>query len=236
VEEAARAHVNRHVLKMVVETYQLLSAAHWMIDPAAAAQLPAGVLCKLTQYNHPCAVWVRAHPNNYQWLASLGLALCAEYTRRFATVRRPAPKHACLNALVFLHQHPPQFPAHADAPLNEHGLTEPVQCMPEQYRVPGDAVAAYRNYYQSTEKADLRWWRPSGAPVTHDDHEDYAPAWFTARPLTPQQNFLDALARARRQPKKVKPRSVAQRKRPVDDASTSKRACLADVLAVGNPE
>lgn len=229
VEEAARAHFNKHVVKMISETHQLLSAAHWVLDAASAAQLPAGVLCKLTHHNHPCAVWARAHSNNYQWLVSLGIALCAEYTRRFATAKRPAPQHACEKPLRMLQQHQPHFTAHADAVLNQHGLTEPAQCMPVQYRVPGDAVASYRAYLQG-EKQHLRWWRPSGTPVTHDDHEDYAPTWFTARPLTPQKNFLVALARAQRPPKQLKPRAPQQHKRASDEAPQSKRMCLSEAL------
>jgi hypothetical protein len=234
VEEAARSHFNRHVVKMISETHQLLSTAHWTLDDDAARALPAGMLCKPTHKNHPCAVWARAHSNNYLWLASLGLALCAEYTRRFADTKRPEPHHACEKALCFLLQHQPRFLASVDAALNEHGLTEPPQCMPEQYRVPGDAVAAYRNYYQGTEKAALRWWRPKGVPVTRDDRDDYTPAWFAATPLAPQKNFLTPLARALRPPKKtiVSDQPPARGKRTLDAVAQEKRQCLAGPVSV----
>jgi hypothetical protein len=49
------------------------------------------------------------------------------------------------------------------------GLTEFAQAMPECYKVPGDAVAAYRRFYQ-TEKSVFATWtrRPK-------------PAWWAAR-------------------------------------------------------
>lgn len=207
IEEAARAHFNKHVVKMISETHQLLSTAHWTLGGADA--LPVGVLCKATHANHPCAVWARAHVNNYRWLAALGLALCAEYTRRFADAKRPAPQHACEGPLRFLSEHPPHFAPETHVALNEHGVTEPPQCMPEQYRVPGDAVAAYRRYYQGTEKAALRWWRPKGVTVLADDRDAFTPVWFIAAPVTPQKNFLVALERAARPPRQSKRGCVA---------------------------
>jgi len=39
------------------------------------------------------------------------------------------------------------------------GLTEFPQAMPEQYRVPGDPVQAYRNYYVGEKLPFARWTR-----------------------------------------------------------------------------
>ena len=70
---AARYHCNKHVVKMIVETAQLLSSAHRVLDgsdtirhadgsttPARKGTLPDlrdGILYKMTHVNHPCAVW-----------------------------------------------------------------------------------------------------------------------------------------------------------------------------------
>lgn len=200
VEEAARAHFNRHVVKMISETCQLLSTAHWVLAPESAQRyFDDKLLWRRTHENHPCAVWARAHPNNYRWLASLGLALCYDYTQRFST--GTPRRHAAETSLRFLAQTVP--PIDASAPLNAHGVTEPPQCMPDEYRVPGDAVAAYRAYYQGTEKQALRWWRPKWLPVPADDDCDaHTPDWFTARPIAPQCDYLKKLERSRRPPRK----------------------------------
>lgn len=218
VEEAARAHFNKHVVKMISETMQLLSTAYWLVNPGRAPLLPTGVLWKPTHQNHPCAVWARAHPNNFRWLTLLGLALCAEYTARFSKTSSYERVHSAEFSLCFLRDNPPNFawvvPTSTPTALNEHGLTEPPQCMPEQYRMPGDAVAAYRAYYQGAEKAALRWWRPTGMPVTRDDRDDFTPRWFKATPIRPQKNFLVALARIERKQAKRTCGECELRKRP----------------------
>ena len=199
IEEAARAHFNKHIVKMVLETCQLLSAAHWVLDPANATKLFATErLMRATHAKHPCAVWVRSHVNNYRWLSLLGLALCSEYTRRFSPSGEER-RHKLEPMLRFLAANEPGGLPTDAAKLNVHGLTEPVQCMLPPYRVPGDAVAAYRAYYQGAEKQALRWWRPKAAVVgPTDDHETYAPAWFTARPLHVQKDYQARLARVQR--------------------------------------
>ena len=52
----------------------------------------------------------------------------------------------------------------ADCRYESAGLTEFAQAMPEQYKVPGDAVAAYRAFYLG-EKASFAAWtlRPEPA-------------------------------------------------------------------------
>jgi hypothetical protein len=64
--EAATWQCNKHVVKMILETAQLLSAAH---PPNLAPY-------KHTHINHPCSKWTRASLDNYRWLVKHGIALC----------------------------------------------------------------------------------------------------------------------------------------------------------------
>jgi hypothetical protein len=81
---AAIHHCDKHVVKMILETAQLLYCAHWVIDPS---RLPSGAY-KKTHPNHPCAIWVRESGANYRWLCELGLALCDEFTFRYGGVHK----------------------------------------------------------------------------------------------------------------------------------------------------
>lgn len=69
-EEAARHHWDKHVVKMILETAQILKAA----SGASAWQ------------NHPCSRWAKASLANYRWLARLGIALLKEYELRYGKV------------------------------------------------------------------------------------------------------------------------------------------------------
>jgi hypothetical protein len=85
-EKCAEYHVDKHVVKMILEYCQLLSTAHRLSD---GLQEPGfsktgrnvkrwrlldnrdSVLYQATHVNHPSAVWARASRENYLWLADL---------------------------------------------------------------------------------------------------------------------------------------------------------------------
>lgn len=75
---AATYMCDKHVVKMVLETAQLLSTAHHKAGSKYAKDL-----YRVTHANHPSAVWARATASNYAWLYEHFEALCAEYTRRY---------------------------------------------------------------------------------------------------------------------------------------------------------
>lgn len=91
---AARCQHDRHVVKMILESAQMLSAAsHASPDQFPTRDLES--LYKPTHLNHPCNLWVRESANNYVWLALHMHALLAEYHHRF-----PGKSHAC-NRLMY---------------------------------------------------------------------------------------------------------------------------------------
>ena len=128
----AQYHCDTHVVKMILETAQLLYSALWVVAPA---QIPEGAY-RQTHVTHPCAIWARASLGNYRWLSQLGLALCAEYTFRYQKI------HTTQRHLEWLATHPPPLPACGRTPFP--------QAMPEQYRG-AHAVQAYRTFYRESK-------------------------------------------------------------------------------------
>lgn len=91
---AARSLHDRHVVKMILETNQMLSTAIQVNDYLgmqfrrfiAEERIPIealGLFYKPTHENHPCNIWTRASLGNFAWLTVHGYALMAEYHRRF---------------------------------------------------------------------------------------------------------------------------------------------------------
>jgi len=142
----AQYHCDKHVVKMILETAQMLSTAHHVLDGDDAID---GIY-RSTHKNHPSSVWVRACEGNYKWTWLLFMHLLAEYTKRYDNV------HATERLLYTLKTTPKNI-------LRDVRTTEPPQCMPEQYKVKDASMQAYRNYYIG-EKATIAFWRHSDTP------------------------------------------------------------------------
>lgn len=162
--KAAISMVDSHVVKMILETAQLLSTAHRVLDGVLTVQnvyvqgsLPyryrkkkvwlfdkvrhdarESVLYNATHVNHPSAVWVRQSNNNYNWLYCHFLALLEEYTHRYGKV------HKCSRMIDIL-RNPP-----ANIPIGY--FTPPTPAMPEGYIVAGNSLESYRYYYRLGKK------------------------------------------------------------------------------------
>lgn len=77
--ESARALADRHVVKMTVETAQILWAA---LHLAAPGRMPPGGY-RPTHLGHPCVRWAAATRANFEWAVAHGFALSAEYGHRY---------------------------------------------------------------------------------------------------------------------------------------------------------
>lgn len=146
IEKCAMYHSDMHVVKMVLESAQMLCTV--LHENGMNAPY------KPTHRNHPCTLWAGRSLSNWLWLRNLALALNDEYMYRFEKER----EHASARVIRGL----------ALPPLEEKGLTVFAQAMPEQYRIPGDAVAAYRRYYVA-EKAHFAVWTGREVPKWFED-------------------------------------------------------------------
>ena len=132
-DASARDHCDKHLVKMILETAQLLSTAHHLEgDPA---DVPG--IYKPTHRNHPSAVWVRETSSNYTWAYDLFVALCREYSVRYGRVHLTETK--LRDALMTMPRH-----------ITRAELTPPPACMPSEFRLPEEEgewpIQSYRQY------------------------------------------------------------------------------------------
>jgi len=94
---AASAMTDKHVIKMILESAQLLSTAHRVLDGEEYTDYSKNnrkikrwnhpklhdVLYKSTHVNHPSTIWCRESKQNYIWLYNHFISLCDEYTKRY---------------------------------------------------------------------------------------------------------------------------------------------------------
>lgn len=177
---AAQYQCDKHVVKMIVETAQLLSTAHRLLD--GKMQIVARVnpktgktrrvkqwvlddaemnlrLYQATHSNHPSNVWVRESHHNYNWAYRHFLALCAEYKHRYGR------EHASYTKLFAeLFWPPKNIPNVAMTPFKLAMKSNP-ECMH-----PTDPVQSYRKFYQTkqarfkmkwTNRAIPSWFKPN---------------------------------------------------------------------------
>ncbi len=164
---AAKYHCDKHVIKMILESAQLLSTAHRVLDGKERMVLNDNgrrakrwvhpseefdqILYTATHINHPSAVWVRESAGNYQWLMSLTIALNGEFIRRYNKSINHATIDKLARVLTYL---PDEMP--------RTGFTPPPQCMPAEF-VADDYVQGYRNYYMGA-KRELAVWTNTPTP------------------------------------------------------------------------
>ena len=145
VEKCAEYHCDKHVIKMILESAQMMSAV------VRLSGYDTGY--KLTHKNHPCTIWARKSLSNYKWLFKLATALNIEYRYRY----NKEINHKSYDLIKTL-----PMPKILDI-----GLTPFAQAMPEQYRNK-NAVKAYRDYYIN-EKSDFLKWTKRKTPKWIDN-------------------------------------------------------------------
>jgi hypothetical protein len=169
-QEAAQAHCDKHVVKMILESAQLLCTCQhllrsndssWTIEyERSTGRRP----CKAAFKNHPCAVWVRRRLANYRWLCDLALALCDEKRHRWPD----NPDHVLRSGLEWLRSNPPIFEDAFEL------ITAPSLAMPDECKYPADngddsigrSMLSYRTYYGMKQSKGIAEWRqdPSRKP------------------------------------------------------------------------
>ena len=140
---AAEQQCDKHVVKMVLETGQMLSTIHRQYGNHH------NTLYKATHAHHPCTVWARTNRSNYNWLYDHFCALANEYLYRYDK------SHKSFIQLYPVVQYPPDG-------MPDGELTPFALAMPEEYKG-DDPVESYRRYYTG-EKADFLTYTRRQAP------------------------------------------------------------------------
>jgi hypothetical protein len=150
---AAQAQCDAHVVKMILESAQMLcTAAHVALQ--ASGRESVVVPYRSTHINHPSAVWVRQDALHAEWLVDHARALGEELTFRFGSV------HASIAVIDAI------WPVLLD--LMPFGTFKaPPLAMPDEFKG-RDPVASYRAYYRAKRDGGMKW-RYTKRP---------APAWL----------------------------------------------------------
>lgn len=155
---AAWYQCDKHVVKMSLETAQLISTA---IHHMPNLDVDKSKIYKPAYVNHPCSVWARKD-SNIEWLLLHGYSLCKEYELRYSK------RHKSLDVIEYAF-------SLLKPDLSRSTCKKPksvVLCMPDQYRPEPDmiectdldkAVDAYRSFYR-TEKAYFAKWKCNNKP------------------------------------------------------------------------
>ena len=121
---AAKAQCDKHVVKMVLETTQMLSTA--------ARRRGYDIGYQSAYPKHPMTVWVGDTRDNFYWALCHAEELSKEYTARYSKF------HASQKVIDNIHEYYPN--------ISFDNITEPPQCMPDEFKC-DDYVRAYRDYY-----------------------------------------------------------------------------------------
>lgn len=147
---AATYHCNKHVVKMVTESAQLLSTSVRHHYPSLI--LNKHWLYKPTHPHHPCTKWLGESLANFGWLNDLLGALIMEYDFRFGKPNKfliARTIHDTLSLVL--------------ANKDMGNITVRPLCMPDEYQLIGDPVVSYHAYYNG-DKRHLHKWTKRETP------------------------------------------------------------------------
>jgi len=128
--KAAQVQYNKHVVKMILESAQMLCTAHHCYGDKYQVE---NVPYKQAHLNHPSTVWTRRSKSTYMWLYNHMIALGDEYKKRYGKTHLSITK--CKDFLAV----PPRH-------IQGDDWCQPPQAMPDEYK-DKCSIKAYWNYY-----------------------------------------------------------------------------------------
>lgn len=154
---------DKHIVKMIVESTQMLSIAHRVLDGTPSTRTTKSgrtvkhwthpkwenELCLPAMVHHPCTKWAMQTLSNYNWLWQHTDGMLEQYTFRYDKIH--SMTDLVRTRLIY-----------APTNINIGDLTPFAQAMPVQYQS-NDAVVSYRNYYIG-EKKKFATWRKTLQP------------------------------------------------------------------------
>ena len=182
--------------KMIVESAQMLSTAHRVLDGDATADTKG--LYQKAYENHPSCVWVREDALNYWWLWMHALTLCEEYKWRFS-VDGNLKSHKTVPVIHALQEPPVNIPK--EKQIRVEVLEDLPLCMPDQYKETGArwygyAVDCYQKfvtqdkpYMQDVFKAYTRAITSKSEDPTLSSVE-YPPRWVAQNATAEQMKHI----------------------------------------------
>ena len=169
-DEQAIFHCDKHVVKMIVESTQMLVTA------LSSGKLPTGMRnyipdsmttmpCKplgIAMQKHPCTLWVCESMTNFNYLARLAWMLCLEHNYRYPLSPDNAYRKWLGELSTWLET---DFDLWLDSPLPKHFAVAIKDADKRStHTAHREAVALYRSYYVD-DKAGFATWKRRGTPV-----------------------------------------------------------------------
>lgn len=137
---AAQFQCDKHIVKMTLESAQLLCSVHWILDSCLVNEN----FYRLTHRNHPCTKWASETSGNYKWLYYHFKGLCDEYQFRFGKTHMTDKK--LRNYLSILPDK-----------ITIGDLTPFATVVPDQFKM-GCPIDSYREYYRSKpNQFNMKW-------------------------------------------------------------------------------
>ena len=165
---AAQLQCDKHVVKMIVESAQMLSTAHRMLDgqeykaPSKSGKRMVkkwklknhdDVIYSAVHMGHPCTVWTMASAENYKWHYAHFVALCKEYQHRYGKV------HATQKLLEIPLKRVPNRILHTGRTPYALAMGAEPQCINHD-----DPVMSYKNFYVTKQKRFKMVWSKRPTP------------------------------------------------------------------------
>ena len=174
---AAQLQCDKHVVKMVVESAQMLSTAHRMLDgnveirPSKSGKTKVKywvhpddnqeqILYRVAHQAHPCTIWTMESNNNYNWHYVHFIALCDEYKYRYGK------EHMSDTKLRELLATPPRNIPVGYKTKQPLAMKSNPECMFE------DVVKSYRAFYQTKQSRFKMVWSKREIPEWFQVAED----------------------------------------------------------------
>ena len=137
----------------------MLYTAHHLLG----SELPDFAYRKISNHNHPTAIWIRMNQENYSYASKLAMCLSEEYTHRYNRI------HSCDKHIKYLINHLPVFKEQSYKSCKKKvdfgtmddfviPLSMPDECKTES------VVTSYRNYYNLYKKSFAKWTNRNPPP------------------------------------------------------------------------
>ena len=167
---AAQLQCDKHVVKMIVESAQMLSTAHRMLDgyvekrPSKSGKRIINywvhpnknyeaTLYKAVHHGHPCTIWTMESSDNYNWHYIHWTSLCKEYQYRYNK------KHSTQSLLEEILSHTPKNILKINQTPFALAMKHEPQCI-----YPDDPVRSYQEYYQTKQDRFRMNWTKRQIP------------------------------------------------------------------------
>lgn len=171
INKCVEYHCDRHVVKMTVESIQMLASAYYLqhgfnkkykdledseiqLMKEVFKGFPRSNIYRISHPHHPSTQWAAASINNWNWLLELGMCLSKEFTIRYNKIHATQPRYE------WMKNNPPKN-------LSNNPWTHPPLAMPDIYKT-SNHVEAYRNFYVNEKSSFAKW-----------DKLNNTPKWYT---------------------------------------------------------